>query len=217
MAMIRRWLVFADRSRCIFLTRLSGRDARIAKNNIGQVANRKVTVSFPRVLLLATWSLCFATSYSVSPCLATPRLVSHRLASPRRQFFCRTWYSWLAGCLSSRRKSKSFRLGRPSRTLVLLVPDGNSSASVSIHRAGIELECCSKKQAGGCRRLVLSITVYLSLPSPCRYSPTILHNTSFRSPPSASPFSLPPSALSYDRWLSLTSRPCILHRCIGYL
>lgn len=107
---------------------------------------------------MATWSfsLSFAASYSVSPYLVTPLF-----ASPRRPFFCRTWYSWLAGCLSSRRKSKSFRLGRPSRTLVLLVPDGNSSASVSIHRAGIELECCSKKQAGGCRRLVLSISVSL--------------------------------------------------------
>ena len=82
---------------------------------------------------------------------------------PCHQFFYPARYSWLAGCLSSRRKSKSFRLGRPSRTLVLLVPDGNSSASVSIHRPGIELECCSKKQAGGCRRLVLSIGISPSL------------------------------------------------------
>lgn len=100
------------------------RNARIAKNNADRVPKIKITGSFSRILL-AISSLPFTIHLLAFP--PSPSFVFYPFIPVLR--------SRLPGCHSSHGgKSKSFRLGRSSRTLVLLVPDGNSSASVSIHR-----------------------------------------------------------------------------------
>lgn len=127
------------------------RNARIAKNNADRVPKIKITGSFSRILL-AISSLPFTI---------------HPLPFPPLLSFIPVVHSRLPGCHSSHGgKSKSFRLGRSSRTLVLLVPDGNSSASVSIHRCWHRARVL-QQEAG---RWVpstcsLSLSSFLSLPS----------------------------------------------------
>lgn len=139
------------------------RNARIAKNNADRVPKIKITGSFSRILL-AISSLPFTI---------------HLLAfSPSPSFvfypFIPVLRSRLPGCHSSHGgKSKSFRLGRSSRTLVLLVPDGNSSASVSIHRCWHRARVL-QQEAGrwvpSTCSLSLSISSVFLSSSPTRYN-----------------------------------------------